>query len=412
MSKHYDVIVVGGGPAGMIASARAAECSKKVLLLERNNVLGVKLRITGNGRCNLTNTAALNRFDEYYVDNPKFLRNAFHKFYNQDLINLLARLSLKTKVESNGRVFPQSDKASDVVEALKNYLDRYKVKIKCRTLITDIIVSKDRIQGVKTEKGEILYACKIIIATGGKSYPHLGSNGSGYQWAKKAGHDLVACRPGLTGIEIKERWIDKLQGISINADIYLHIEGKKKKKLKGDIIFSHYGISGPAAFDMSMYIDSHHASLYLDLIPGYTHEQAIEEINKLIQITPKLKCKNMRLFNIPKKVVSICLDIANINKEKTQNSLTKKEKRGLIDVLKRVQLTIKRLRPLKESMVTRGGVGVKDINPKTMESNIVKGLYFCGEVLNIAGLSGGFNLQAAFSTGYTAGENAAGLTLQ
>lgn len=407
MSKHYDVIVVGGGPAGMIAAGRCAELGKSVLLLERNNVLGVKLRITGNGRCNVTNAVALENFAQYYVDNPKFLHNAFNKFFNAELRLLLQKYGAKTKIEEKLRVFPVTDKSGDIIKALQLYLNRQKVCIKSRMLVTELIISEEQVKGVKTQQGDVFESSKVVIATGGKSYPRLGSNGSGYQWAKRAGHDLTPCRPGLTGIEIKERWIKKLQGISQNVLMSLYISGKRKKQIKGDIVFSHYGISGPAAFDMSMYLNAPDAILHLDIIASYTHEQAFENLNTLINLSPKAKCKNISLFNISKKVMSVCLDIAGISGEKVLNQLNKKEKRALINILKSVQLTVQRLCSMEEAMVTRGGVSVKQINPKSMESKIVKGLYFCGEVIDIAGLTGGFNLQAAFSTGYAAGESSA-----
>jgi len=391
----------------MIAAGRAAELGRSVLLFERNNVLGVKLRITGNGRCNVTNMVALDRFAQYYVDNPKFLNNAFNKFFNTDLRRLLEKYGVKTKVENLLRVFPVTDKSGDIVEALKLYLRRPRVHIKCRTLVTELVISKGLIKGVKTGQSDFFEASKVIIATGGKSYPRLGSNGSGYQWAKKAGHDLIKCRPGLIGIEIKESWIKGLQGISINAGISLYIADKRKKQIQGDIVFSHYGISGPAAFDLSMYIETQDATLHMDIIAGYTHEQALDTLNSLTQKSPRAKCKSISLFNIPKRLMSVCLDIAGISGDKAQNQLNKREKRNLINILKSVQLTVQRLRPLEEAMVTRGGVSAKQINPQTMESKIVKGLYFCGEVIDISGLTGGFNLQAAFSTGYAAGQSSA-----
>lgn len=407
MNELYDVIIIGGGPAGMIAAGRAAELGKNVLLLERNNVLGVKLRITGNGRCNVTNAVELDSFAQYYVDNPKFLYNVFNKFFNTDLRQLLQKYGAKTKIEEKLRVFPVTDKSGDIIKALQLYLNRPKVCIKCRTLVTELVISQGQIKGVKTQQGDLFESSKVIIATGGKSYPRLGSNGSGYPWAKKAGHDIVRCRPGLTGIELKEKWVSKLQGISQNVQMSLYASGKKKKQIRGDIVFSHYGMSGPAAFDMSMYIDSADAILHLDLLPEYTQEQIIKEIEALIVLSPRAKCKNLLLYDLPKKVMAVCLDIAGIKAEKTLNQLNKKEKRALINILKSVQLTVRRLRPMEEAMVTRGGVSIKQINPKSMESKVVEGLYFCGEVIDISGLTGGFNLQAAFSTGYICGENCA-----
>ena len=407
MSEHYDVIVVGGGAAGMIAAGRAGELGRSVLLLERNNVLGVKLRITGNGRCNVTNTAGLESFEEYYTDNPKFLHNTFNRFFNTELRQLLEKYGAKTKIEKNARVFPVTDKAGDIVKALQLYLNRPKTLVKCRTLVTELVISQGRIKGVKTQPGELFESQRVIIATGGKSYPRLGSNGSGHQWAKNTGHDMIKCRPGLTGIEIKEPWIKKLQGVSINARISLLANGKKKKKMQGDIVFSHYGISGPAAFDMSMYIDAPEAVLDFDIIPGCSQEQVMRELNNLTKHSPGLKCRNILLGDVPKKLMRVCLCIAGINDDKPLTVLSKKEKRLLINTLKSVQLSVRRLRSLEEAMVTRGGVSTKQINPKNMESKLIKGLYFCGELIDVAGLTGGFNLQAAFSTGYLGGESSA-----
>lgn len=396
----------------MIAAGRAAELGKKVLLLERNNVLGVKLRITGNGRCNLTNMVPLEHFSEYYTDNPKFLHNAFGQFFNQELIDLLHKYGLRVKVEHNNRVFPVSDKSGDVVRALELYMQKGRVEVKCRTLVMDIIMEQNKVTGIRTKEGMVIPAARVIIATGGKSYPHLGSNGSGYQWAKKFGHNVARLRPGLVAIEIKEPWIRKLQGLSVkDAAIYLYADDKMKKKIIGDIVFAHYGISGPGAFDLSMYIpelpDKTKMVIKLDIFANVGQEQLTAEIDNIIEDKPRLKCKNITFENIPRKILNLYLELAGIDSDKSLGQLQKKEKMHLINIFKGVQFTVQRIKPLKEAMVTRGGVSTKELNPKTMESKIIRGLYFCGEVLDIAGISGGFNLQAAFSTGYLAGTNSA-----
>jgi len=413
MKETYDVIVIGGGPSGMIAAGRAAELGRRVLLLERNNVLGVKLRITGNGRCNLTNMISREHFTGYYTANPRFLHNAFAEFFNRELIALLKRCGLNVKVEDKNRVFPASDKSGDVVRALEQYLDKGKVETKCRSLVTEIVTEQNQVSGVKTKEGGIIFSKKVIAATGGKSYPNLGSNGSGYRWAKKFGHSIVEIHPGLVGIEIKEPWVNKLQGISIkNAAVSLYINGRMKKRIRGDLVFTHYGISGPGVFDLSMHmpVSPHKTEILikLDMLADEQPERLTAKIDEIIKKNPGMKCKNISLLNIPKKIWLLYLWIAKIDANKSLNQLRKKEKRDLINKFKGVQLTVRRLRPLKEAMVSRGGVSVNEIEPNTMQSKIIKGLYFCGEVLDIAGVSGGFNLQAAFSTGYAAGTSSAG----
>jgi predicted Rossmann fold flavoprotein len=407
-NNTYDVIVVGGGPAGMIAAGTAAKAKLAVILFERNNVLGVKLRVTGNGRCNLTNKIPLNRFEEYYVDNPRFLHNAFNKFFNNELIEFFKQLGLATKIEDNLRVFPVTDKAADVVKALELYLAKNNVRISCQSLVSDIIVKEHKVIGVRLADNIIIKAAKVIIATGGKSYPKLGSNGSAYQWAIKTGHQVSAPQPGLSGIQIKEPWIKNLQGISMNqVSIGLYVDSKKKKQISADLVFAHYGISGPAAFDLSAavgdWLKKGGVSLCLDLFPDQTESQVMEKLDLIIAKIPGCMCKNMVLEPIPKRLIVVCLDLAGINDDKPLSQLGKKEKRSLINIFKQVQLNVQRLRPLQEAMVTRGGISIKQINPVTMESKLVKGLYFCGEAIDISGLSGGFNLQAAFSTGYMAG---------
>ena len=416
MNNKYDVIVIGAGPAGLIAAGTAAQAGKSVAVFERNNVAGVKLRATGNGRCNLTNFVSIDRFKEFYVDNPRFLTNAFNLFFNKELIALFKALGLKTKTEAGGRVFPVTDNANDVVEALLTYLKRTRAELFCRHLVADILIDKDenKVLGIRLENKQEIYAGKVIVSTGGKSYPQLGSNGSAYVWARKSGHDIINPRAGLSGICLKEEWIKGLQGISIaDADISLYAAGKKKKQQKKDLVFAHYGICGPAAFDLSADVQDYleqgnEVVLAIDLLSEMDHQQACEYLDKIISRNPKVLCRNLTLDNIPKKIIDVCLDIADTNKNKSLNCLSIKEKRGLINTLKQVKLTVQRLCALKQAMVTRGGVSIKQIDPKTMGSKLVGGLYFCGECLDVSGLTGGFNLQAAFSTGYAAGLSAGG----
>lgn len=411
IKDKYDVIVVGGGPAGMIAAGTAGQNKTSVILLERNNGLGAKLRITGNGRCNITNKIPLNRFQDYYVDNPRFLHNAFNLFFNNDLIEFFRRLGLKTKIEDNFRVFPVTDDAGDVIKALQLYLEKNKVQISCQSLVKDIIVENNQVIGVKLAGDRVVKAEKVIIATGGKSYPKLGSDGCAYQWAIKTGHKIVSPQPGLSGIQIKEIWLKNLQGISMRqVGLCLYADSKKKKQVQADLVFAHYGISGPAAFDLSAdvgdYLKTGTVVLYLDLFYGQTEQQVLEKLEVIIAENANCMCKNICFDPIPKKLMAVCLDLSGISANKPLGQLSKKEKRSLINIFKQVQLTVQRLRPIQEAMVTRGGISVSQINPVTMESKIVRGLFFCGEVIDVSGLSGGFNLQAAFSTGYLAGKAA------
>lgn len=389
----------------MMAAVQAAENGNRVLLLERNKSLGKKVLLTGNGRCNLTNTAELGGFIEQIPDSGKFLYNVFSQFFSDDLIGFLNKFGLKTKVENNGRVFPVTDNAGDVVDVFKASLKKNNVTIKFSRHVSGLIIADGCAQGVKTDSGEIFSAPSVIIAVGGMSYPETGSTGDGYVLAKQAQHKIIPPYPGLVGLDIKESFVKEVQGISLDkVQITLVVKGKKKVSKFGEMIFTHFGVSGPMILDISTYILKDDCpELVIDFMPGFSREELSAYIDAAIKISPIQFCRNCFKELLPKKFIYALTDYLGIAESRKLNQLTKKEKTCLISSLKALQLTVRRTRPLKYAMVTRGGVCVKEIDPKTMESKKVKGLYFCGEVLDIAGLTGGYNLQAAFSTGYAAG---------
>lgn len=410
--KDSDVIVIGAGPAGMMAAIRAAEIGKSVLLLERNKILGTKLLLSGKGRCNLTNAGEISEFIEQYIDNGRFLYHAFSRFFNQDLIDFFGHVGLKTKVERGGRVFPVSDRAEDICLALKVYLQKNKVKILFSSRVSEVLVCEGEVKGVRLENGQSLYASRVIVATGGLSYPKTGSTGDGYLFAKKLGQSIIPTQPGLVGLTTEEKWVKNAQGLNLkNVKASLYENGKKRKEELGEMVFTHFGVSGPIILKLSVKIDSalknNQIFLSIDLKPGLTQEQLNNRLLREIQDSPIRHYKNFLKTLLPRKLIPVFVELSGINPEKKINQLTKKERLVLINLLKDLKLRISGARSIAEAIVTRGGISTQEINPKTMESKIIKGLYFCGEVIDVAGLSGGYNLQAAFSTGFVAGESSA-----
>ncbi|MBU4304485.1 MAG: NAD(P)/FAD-dependent oxidoreductase [Candidatus Omnitrophica bacterium] len=410
-SEYFDVIVVGAGAAGMISAGRCAERGKRVLVLEKNNSAGVKLRLTGNGRCNLTNITLRDGFEPFYFDSGKFLYNAFHVFYNEELISLLKRLGVEVKVEDKGRVFPKSDDSADVVKALLWYAQNNGAQVRYVQRVSNIVCETQQVKAVRFADGTLIHANNIILATGGKSYPQTGSSGDGYYMAEKMGHTIVTPRPGLAGLEVDESWMEELSGIGfkdVAASVLLN--GKRKKKAAGEMVFTHFGVSGPLMLDISGLVGDllteSNVVLELDFMPRFNPQELEKYFEELRAKNPRRFCLNVLSGLLPQKFMLYCLKAAGIEPQKRFDMLSKKEISALINMLKGLQLKVKATRPLAEAMVTRGGVSTKEINPKTMESKIIKGLYFCGEVIDVAGVSGGYNLQAAFSTGFVAGNSA------
>lgn len=403
------VVVVGGGAAGMLAAGRAAECGATVVLLERNNSLGLKVNLTGKGRCNITNTADRDEFVAAFGNNGKFLYGAFSRFSNRDIIDLMERLGVPTKVERGGRVFPQSDRAGDVTKALESWLRDLGVRIRTGVRANGLAVENRRITGVSVFSG-VMKCDAAIIATGGITYPKTGSTGDGYKMASAVGHQVIEPVPSLSALETKEPWVKDLQGLSLrNVSATLFNKDKKVGKEFGEMLFTHFGVSGPIILSLSkLYAgmsDKQDVRLSINLKPALSREQL--ESRLIADFTQKKMIKNYMPELLPKKLIMPILRLADIQPEMPVNKITPALRSNLINLLMEFPLTITRARPADEAIVTAGGVSIKEIDPRTMESRLIKGLYFAGEVIDIDAVTGGFNLQAAFSTGWIAGENAA-----
>lgn len=400
--------VIGGGPAGIIAAGFAGSRKKDVVLIEKNDKLGKKLFITGKGRCNVTNSSPIEEFFEKVMTNSSFLYSSFYSFSNYDIMNLLEKYGVKLKVERGNRVFPVSDKSSDVIKALNRFLEDNNVHIMLNTRIIDVNY-KDKKFILTSDNGKTLIFDKLIIATGGKSYPATGSTGDGYDLAKKLGHTIVPLKPSLVPIEIEEEWIKSVQGLSLkNVTLSGWIKGKKVDERFGDMIFTHYGISGPIVLSMSNVINkflNNKIILKIDLKPALSPEKLDERILRDFDAVKNKQIKNGLDRLLPKKLIPIVIQLSGIEETKPINQIKKEERWKMIEIIKGLPLTFKKFRPIEEAIITSGGVSTKEINPSTMESKIVPGLYFCGEIIDVDALTGGYNLQIAYSTGFLAGMN-------
>ncbi len=405
MSKT--VIVVGGGAAGLIACGTAAKYADNVILIDSNNKLGRKLRITGKGRCNITNVAEVEDMLANIPTNPKFLYSALYSFTNYDIINLLQSQGVETKAERGGRVFPVSDKAHDVADALAKFALAPNVRW-VRDKAVGLIINNRRIEGVKC-LSNMFKADSVILATGGKSYPATGSDGSGYELAKQAGHMIIDLKPSLIPIVTKEKWVAEIMGLSLK-NVCLHITDGKGREIfseQGEMLFTHFGISGPIVLSASAHMHKKdNYKIKIDLKPALTVEQLEKRVMRDFE-----KNSNKHFINsldelLPKKLISIVVRLTNISPHKEVNQLTREERHTLVEVLKGIELSVKGFRPIDEAIVTSGGVSTKEIDSSTMRSKIVDGLLFAGEIIDVDAYTGGFNLQIAFSTGFLAGENA------
>lgn len=401
------VAVIGGGPAGMIACGRLKERVETVYLIEPNVFLGKKLRITGKGRCNITNIADVEEMMQNIPTNSRFLYSALYSFTNYDIMALLENYGVSTKVERGGRVFPESDSAKDVAEALKKYaLGKNVHWIKEKAI--DIIVENNTVAGVKLENRTI-DVDSVIIATGGASYPLTGSTGDGYRMAKKLGHSIIPPKPSLVPLVTEEKWVSDVMGLSLkNVEINLFDgSGKKKYTDFGEMLFTHFGISGPIALSASCHIKGlTNAILFIDLKPALSFEQLDKRICRDFEKYIKKHLQNSLDELLPKNLIPVIIKLSGIDGHKEVCNITKEERRQLCYTIKNLKLTIKGTRPIEEAIITSGGVKVNEINPSTMESKIISGLFFAGEVIDVDAYTGGFNLQIAYSTGYLAGENA------
>ena len=405
-----NIVVVGGGAAGMMAAIQSAGAGHSVTLLEKNEKLGKKLFITGKGRCNITNACEISDLFSNVVSNPKFLYSSFYGFSNEDTINFFHSLGLKTKVERGNRVFPMSDKSSDVIKALQKACEQKEVVIRLNTEVRDILFEQGRVTGVWLRNGEKLLADSVILATGGLSYSSTGSDGSGYHMAERAGHTIKETRPGLTGILIKESFTADLQGLTLkNAAAVITKAGTKKKLYEGfgEILFTHYGVSGPLMLSASSllgdWLKKESLFLHIDMKPALTREQLDKRVQKDFETAENMSVKNAMVHLLPKSMIPVLLERCAIPFDKKVNSLTREERIHIVEKMKDFDLTLTGLRDIEEAIITRGGVKTGEVNPTTMESKLLSGLYFAGEILDVGALAGGFNLQIAWSTGYAAG---------
>lgn len=405
--NKFDVIVIGGGPAGLIAAAMAGKRGKSVLLIDKNKLLAKKLRITGKGRCNITNDADMQDFINNVSTNANFLYSAFYSFTNYDVINLFNSLGLETKIERGGRVFPLSDSANDVADALIRYAENNGVRFKT-CAARDIIIKEGCIVGLVTHEGEKLESDGVVIATGGVSYPLTGSTGDGYKFASKAGHKIITAKPSLVPLVVKEKWISDLMGLSLkNVKITIKSGEKLIYTDFGEMLFTHFGVSGPIILSASAHTKNtdKQYDLFIDLKPALTEASLDKRVLRDFEIYVNKNFSNTLDDLLPQKLIPIIVKLSGIEPSTKVNQITREQRCTLVNLLKNFPLTITGTRPISEAIITSGGVCVNEINPSTMESKVVKGLYFAGEVIDTDAYTGGFNLQIAFSTGYLAGMN-------
>lgn len=406
----HRVIVVGGGAAGMMAAIWSARNGNQVLLLEKNERLGKKLFITGKGRCNVTNGCDVEELFGKVVTNHRFLYSSFYSFTNADTMDFFESLGLPLKRERGERIFPVSDHSSDVIRVLTKEMDRLSVEVRLQTEVNSLIVDEGQIKGVRLKNGTTERADSVVVTTGGMSYPSTGSTGDGFRWAKDAGHKVTELSPSLVPVHIKEDWCPKMMGLSLRNTGFKAMCGKKKiYEEQGELLFTHFGISGPVVLSFSAYAKKYlekGIQIYLDLKPAMSKEQLDGRILRDFKENINKQFKNSLDDLLPKKMIPIIIERSAISPEKKVNEITKEERTRLVNLLKEFDLTVTGLGQWKEAIITKGGIAVKEIDPGTMESKLVKGLFFAGEILDLDALTGGYNLQIAWSTGYLAGQNA------
>ena len=413
------VIIIGGGPAGIISAISSARNENNVILIEKNNSLGKKLLITGKGRCNITSSININDFIKNIPGNGKFLYSAFQNFTNMDIIKLIEENGVKVKEERGNRIFPITDNSKDVLKSFEKELNKYKnIKIKLNTKVKEVLEENREVKGVILESGEKLFASKVIVATGGKSYPLTGSTGDGYKMASKLGHTVEKIRGSLVPLTADKILCQSMQGLSLrNVKIQIKDIEKNKKIYEdfGEMLFTHFGVSGPIILSASAHLlryknidkllKENKIKLIIDLKPALSYEELDKRVLRDFEIFKNKEFKNSLFELLPKKIINPIINLSNINENKKVNEITKEERKILVNLIKSLEINIDGFRPVEEAIVTAGGISIKEINPKTMESKLIKGLYFAGEIIDVDAYTGGFNLQIAYSTGYTAGIN-------
>ena len=403
------VVVIGGGAAGLMAAVIAGREGAKVTLLEKMNYVGKKMGITGKGRCNITNACDMSDFIKNTPGNGKFLYGAYERFTNEDLLQLLHDAGLETKVERGGRVFPASDSALDVRNIFMKLMKHYGVDVHLEEPVKKLLVDDGVVTGVVTDK-ETYHADAVVIATGGKSYPATGSTGDGYILASQVGHTITDIRPSLVPIVTEESWVKDLMGLSLrNVELSVVAKNKVQAKMFGEMMFTHFGITGPIVLSLSHTVGKlmrkkniGTIGLDINLKPALSPETLDKRLQKDFDLYSKKQLINGMKDLLPSRLIPLIIELAGIDPQKPINQISKEERQQIGYMLQHMPLTVKGLRPVEEAIVTAGGISLKEFNPKTMESKLVKGLYGAGEVLDIDAFTGGYNLQAAFSTGYVA----------
>lgn len=408
------IVIIGGGPAGMMAAITAAKAGADVVLLEKNEKTGKKLFITGKGRCNVTNACDTENLFANVMEHSKFLYSAVYGYDNQAVMQFFEDAGCHLKTERGQRVFPESDHSSDILRALDREMQKAGVKVRLNSEVEEVLTDneKKQILGVRLHNREKIMADRLIIATGGISYVLTGSTGDGYRFAREAGHSVTKLSPALVPFNIEEDWCKQLQGLSLrNVEATIEVEGRNIYSDFGEMLFTHYGVSGPLMLSGSSYYvhkaGNRPAKLYIDLKPALTQEQLDKRILREFDANRNKQFKNAIATLFPAKMQNIMPMLAQIDPEKKVNEITKEERERFLHTIKHLELTITGVRDYNEAIITKGGVKLSEINPSTMESKIIKGLYFAGEVLDLDALTGGYNLQIAWSTGHLAGESAA-----
>ena len=403
------VVVIGGGAAGLMAAVIAGREGAKVTLLEKMNYVGKKMGITGKGRCNITNACDMSDFIKNTPGNGKFLYGAYERFTNEDLLQLLHDAGLETKVERGGRVFPASDSALDVRNTFMKLMKHYGVDVHLEEPVKKLLIDDGVVTGVVTDR-ETYHADAVVIATGGKSYPATGSTGDGYMLAAQVGHTITDIRPSLVPIVTEESWVKDLMGLSLrNVELSVVAKNKVQAKMFGEMMFTHFGITGPIVLSLSHTVGKlmrkkniGTIGLDINLKPALSPETLDKRLQKDFDLYSKKQLINGMKDLLPSRLIPLIIELAGIDPQKPINQISKEERQQIGYMLQHMPLTVKGLRPVEEAIVTAGGISLKEFNPKTMESKLVKGLYGAGEVLDIDAFTGGYNLQAAFSTGYVA----------
>lgn len=402
------VLIVGGGAAGMLASIFAARQGHEVHVYEKNEKLGKKLYITGKGRCNLTNACEMDTLFDSVRTNTRFLYSAFYGFTNQDAMQFFEEEGLRLKTERGERVFPASDKSADVLDTLRRSMKKAGVKVHLNTAVKELICHDGQAEGILLENGETIKGDTVIVATGGLSYPSTGSTGDGYRFAEEAGHKVTDCLPSLVPFNIREEYVKELQGLSLkNVEISIYNGKKQIFREFGEMLFTHFGVSGPLILTASSFVGPQAARqelrLMLDLKPALTSEQLDQRVLRDFDANPNKSFKNVASGLFPAKLTPVMIRLSGIEPDKKVHDISRDERQRFVRLIKNLEMTVTGLRDYREAIITKGGVSVKEINPSTMESKLVKGLYFIGEVLDLDAVTGGFNLQIAWSTAYAAG---------